>query len=223
MDIDKLRRLNSHIEINDISSESFEKYGKIILGYDFSQVVNYMEERTQIPEEGNVYVASVEEMENCHIKRELQEIFYGDMPIQMGYCNGMNSTLNGLEYHKSSEINVAVSDMILLLGCIQDIRENKYESSKVEAFYIPRGSVIEIYATTLHFAPCKLLQEGFKCIVILPRGTNLEISKPQKKTMEGDLLFMKNKWLIVHSSRKILIDKGAHVGILGGNTEIKIR
>jgi hypothetical protein len=222
MDIEKLRTLNSHIEIKHMNSEAFKKYGKIIVEYDFSEIINYMEERTEIPRDGNVYVASVADMESLNIKKDIEEFFYGEMAIQIGYCNGMNSTLNGLEYHKSSEINVAVTDIILLLGSIQDISENKYESSKVEAFYIPRGASVEIYGTTLHFAPCKLSEEGFKCVVILPKGTNLEISKEGKKTKEGELLFMKNKWLIVHPSRKVLVDKGGYVGILGENIEIKI-
>lgn len=222
MDIEALRILNSHIEIKDMTCQEFNKYGKIIVEYDFNKIINYMEEKTEVPQEGNVYVASVEAMEVCDVKKELQEVFYGEMPIQIGYCNGMNSSLNALEYHKSSEINVAVTDMILLLGCIQDISENKYEALKVEAFYIPRGASIEIYGTTLHFAPCKLSEEGFKCVVILPKGTNSELSKQGKRTKEGELLFMKSKWLIVHPSRKAMVDKGAHVGILGENIGIKI-
>ena len=46
------------------------------------------------------------------------------MPIQIGYCNGPNSTLNGLEYHKSSEINIAITDMVLLLGKVQEVENN---------------------------------------------------------------------------------------------------
>lgn len=223
MDIKTLRRLNSHIEIKDLNSEAFKKYGKIILGYDFSEIIKYMEEKTEIPLEGNAYVASVEDMETLKVNKELEEVFFGEMPIEIGYCNGKNSTLNGFEYHKSSEINVAVTDMILLLGCLQDIHENKYESSKVEAFYIPKGTTIEMYETTLHYSPCKVSEEGFKCVVILPRGTNLAISKRNKKTAEGELLFMKNKWLIVHPSRKAQIANGAYAGIIGENIEIKIK
>ena len=43
---------------------------------------------------------------------------FGEMEIQIGYCNGHNSMLNALEYHKSSEINVAATDAVLLLGSI---------------------------------------------------------------------------------------------------------
>ena len=39
---------------------------------------------------------------------ELQKKGYGELPIQIGYCNGKNYKLNALEYHRSSEIDVAV-------------------------------------------------------------------------------------------------------------------
>ena len=68
---------------------------------------------------------------------------------------GDNHKLNGLEYHRSSEINIAVTDMILLLGSQQDVGTDfTYDTSKVEAFYVPAGTVVEMYATTLHYAPC---------------------------------------------------------------------
>ena len=54
--------------------------------------------------------------------------------IQIGYCNGSNVKLNALEYHRSSEIDIAVTDLILLLGCQQDIKEDTYDTALVEAF-----------------------------------------------------------------------------------------
>lgn len=223
MSLEKLKGLNSHIEIKNIDSGEFNKYGRIIDEFDFTNLIKYMERNTKIPEEGNLYRASVIDMERDGIRDKLAQIFYGEMPIQIGFCNGKNSTLNGMEYHKGSEINVAVTDMILLLGRVQDIEDNTYESHKVEAFFIPRGAAIEIYQTTLHFAPCKTRREGFKCIVILPRETNTPLNNQREALgKEGELLFMRNKWLLVHQSRKLLIDKGAHVGILGDNIEIRI-
>ena len=42
-------------------------------------------------------------------------------PAVIGYCNGHNSLLNAVEYHRSSEVNVAATDLILLIGMQQDI------------------------------------------------------------------------------------------------------
>ncbi|MEH7071381.1 DUF4867 family protein, partial [Priestia megaterium] len=163
----------------------------------------------------------VTEMENTIIKNQLQEALYGEMSIQIGYCNGPNSTLNGLEYHKSSEINIAITDMVLLLGKVQEVENNVFHSNDVIAFFVPKGTAVELYSTTLHFAPCKVNNEGFKTIVILPKGTNDPLSTNiQKRTKEDELLFMKNKWLIAHPEREQLINKGAHPGIKGENIKV---
>ena len=102
---------------------------------------------------------------------DLKMRVYGELPIQIGYCNGHNSKLNALEYHRSSEVNVAVTDIILLLGSEQDIAPDfTYDTSKVEAFLVPAGTGIEVYGTTLHYAPCGVDGNGFKAVVVLPTG-----------------------------------------------------
>lgn len=215
-----MKDLNKHVPFYHIEDSKFKPYGKAVNEYDFSELETYMDSLT-IPQDQNVYVASVTAMENTIIKSQLQEGFYGDMPIQIGYCNGPNSTLNGLEYHKSSEINIAITDMVLLLGKVQDVEDNFFNSNDVIAFFIPKGTAVELYSTTLHFAPCKVNNEGFKTIVILPKGTNDPLlSNIQKRTKEDELLFMKNKWLIAHPEREQLINKGAHPGIKGENIKV---
>lgn len=222
MNLEELAKFNKHIEIKDLRHKSFLKYGKIIEGYNFDELIQYMDKETFIPTEGNIYVASVSQMENTKVKERLENEFYGEMPIEIGYCNGRNSTLNGLEYHKGSEINVAVTDLVLLLGELGDIEENKYNSKKVEAFYISKGTAIQIYETTLHFGPCKTCEEGFKCIVVLPKGTNEPLKNDRSKYTDK-LLFARNKWLLAHPERKPLIEKGAYGGIVGENIAINVK
>jgi len=215
-----MKDLNKHIPFYHIEDSKFKHYGKVINEYDFNELETYMDSLT-IPQDQNVYAASVTEMENTIIKNQLQEAFYGEMSIQIGYCNGPNSTLNGLEYHKSSEINIAITDMVLLLGKVQEVENNVFHSNDVIAFFVPKGTAVELYSTTLHFAPCKVNNEGFKTIVILPKGTNDPLSTNiQKRTKEDELLFMKNKWLIAHPEREQLINKGAHPGIKGENIKV---
>jgi hypothetical protein len=215
-----LKEKNGNIHLFDINSHAFRPYGRLISGYDFSSLINYMVS-TGIPEEGNVYVASDPEMEQYEIKSLLESHFYGGMEIEIGYCNGRNSSLNGLEYHKGSEINVAVTDFVLLLGKVQDIEEQQYSVDHLEAFYVPKGTVLEMYGTTLHFSPCKVTDNGFKCIVILPKGTNTPIEKRDPVSAEDEFLFMKNKWLLAHPERTVLIERGAFPGITGPNIEVK--
>ncbi|MFD1068073.1 DUF4867 family protein [Oceanobacillus locisalsi] len=219
--LEKLQENNPNQTIHPITAEAFEKYGRVLSGFDWGDWQKTME-GIDIPQDGNRYVASEASLENASLKTEMEETLYGGMEIQAGYCNGPNSQLNGLEYHKSSEINIAVTDLMLILGHTGDIRDNNYNAENVDIFFLPEGTMIEIYQTTLHFAPCKVHEEGFKCIVVLPKGTNEPISfeKPVI-TEEDELLFMKNKWLLAHPERIPLISKGAHPGIIGENMKLE--
>ena len=218
--LEVLKNLNK-IPIYSVNDTKFNLYGRVVNGYDYSELNLFMEKKSIMPIEGNVYFPSIEEMENTKIYKQLKNNFYGGMDIEIGYCNGMNSTLNGLEFHKGSEINFAVTDFVLILGHSWDIKENKYNVNNVEVFYVKKGEAIEMYDTTLHLSPCKVSDEGFKGVVILPRGTNTELEEKFEVVEDRDrLLLMKNKWVIAHPERKPLIDKGAFPGIIGENLEI---
>ena len=170
---------------------------------DFKELIEEMK-KTPCPEDV-VYVASVPELEALPVFYELVERTYGEMPVQIGYCNGKNKLLNALEYHRSSEIDVAVSDLVLMLGKRADITEDfQYDSANVEAFLVPAGTAVEVFADTLHYAPCNTEESGFRMVVILPKGTNLDLMKKHENaTDEEKLLFGTNKWVIAHPDAKI--------------------
>ena len=144
------------------------------------------------------------------------------MPIQIGYCNGKNTTYNGFEYHKGSEINIAVTDFMLVLGHVWQIKDNCFTVGDEKVFFVPKGTAIEMYQTTLHLSPCRTSSAGYRDIVILPRGTNTPLeSKIENPTGENRLLLMKNKWVISHPDREPLIKQGAYPGLIGENKELK--
>lgn len=219
--LEHLNRVND-VKIFSVFDEEFKTYGNIVSGIDFSELISYMEEHTDIPESGNVYVASVEAMEALAVKENLRKFMYGGMPIQIGYCNGRNSTYNGFEYHKGSEINIAVTDFMLVLGHTWLIKDNTYRIEDARVFFVPKGTAIEMFQTTLHLSPCKVCDEGFKGIVVLPEGTNTPLEeRPADPSGEDVLLLQKNKWVIAHPDREPLIKQGAHPGLLGENKELK--
>ncbi|MDR1096548.1 MAG: DUF4867 family protein [Tannerella sp.] len=221
MNREELIKLNPGLNIRELDPEPFREYGKIITDYDFTGLIAWMDRETSIPEEGNIYKSSVPELEQVDVKEQLEKGFYGEMPIQIGYCNGHNSTLNGLEYHIGSEINIAVTDLILMLGKLQDVADGQCDAENVDIFFIPKGVAVQLYETTLHFAPCKTTADGFKCIVVLPRGTNEPLEND--KAVYGDrYLFARNKWLLAHPGRKALMEKNAWPGITGSNLKINI-
>lgn len=201
------------MKIYSVSDPEFRPYGKVLTGYDTSALVAAMQ-TVPMPERGTVYEPAIEALETCGIFDAMQNRAYGGLPIQIGMCWGYNTKLNCLEYHRDSEINIAVTDLILLIGAEQDIVGGKYDTAKVEAFLVPQGTVIEVYATTLHYAPCNANEGGFKCVVVLPKGTNTAIEKRAAKTPEDEMLFARNKWLLVHPEAAA---PGQYVGLVGEN------
>ena len=206
--------------IKKVTDSDFKKYGQVLKNYDCSEIIEKMKSNTPLPSDV-IYEPSIKELEDLQIAEELRKREFGELPIQIGYCNGNNYILNAVEYHRSSEINIAVTDLILLIGCQQDIEDDfSYDTSKIEAFMVPAGTIIEVYATTLHYAPCNANEDGFKCVVVLPRDTNLPLENGAYKTGEDALLFARNKWLIGHKDTD-LGEQGAFIGLVGENISIK--
>ena len=204
--------------IKKVTDIAFKKYGQVLKNYDCSEIIEKMKS-TPLPSDV-IYEPSIKELEELKIAEELRKREFGELPIQIGYCNGNNYILNAVEYHRSSEINIAVTDLILLIGSQQDIEDNySYDTSKIEAFLVPAGTAIEVYATTLHYAPCNVNEDGFKCVVVLPRDTNLPLENSVEKTGEDALLFARNKWLIGHKDTD-LGEQGAFIGLVGENIHL---
>lgn len=222
------------MKILKVTDPAFRKYGRIVDNVDFTGLV---EELKKTPCPGDVvYEPSVAQLEALPVLEELSRVVYGEMPIQIGYCNGHNTMLNALEYHRDSEINVAATDAVLMLGLLTDVEaDHTYDTSKVEAFLVPAGTAVEIYATTLHYAPCHTEGNGFRVAIVLPRGTNyplkgkhVKVSEAAAGCTEGGaaeavkgicnedaMLTAVNKWLIGHVEGGL--DEGSFLGLKGKN------
>lgn len=208
------------MKIQSVFDKAFATYGKVVEGYDFSDLLSTLEANSEKPADSVIYVPSVDVLEATDVFVELRDNCYGGMPIQIGYCNGTNTKLNCFEYHRDSEIDIAADDVILLVGRQQDIINGQIDSSKTEAFLCPKGTAVELYATTLHYAPCSAKKgEGFRVIIVLPKGTNEKMPNITPKNDEDKCLWALNKWLVAHKDTSEAKD-GAHVGITGENVDI---
>lgn len=204
------------MKIQSVFDAAFAPYGKVIKGIDTKELAEAME-KTPCPDGGTVYVASDPALEALPVFGVLADQIYGGMPIEIGYCNGDNHVMNCLEYHRDSEVNLACTDLILLLGKEGDIDFEKYEydTAKVEAFLAPKGTLIEVYGTSLHYAPINAGGK-FRCVVVLPRGTNLELKFKPDPAGESRLLTATNKWLLPHKDSPEA-KAGAVVALTGEN------
>lgn len=209
------------MEIISVFDEAFRPYGQVLERYDFTELFEALRQ-TEVPDRGIFYVTSVPELEACSVSDELKERGFGGMPVQLGYCNGRNDVLNCLEYHKSSEFNIAKDDIVLLLGLQSEINDGMYDTSKVRAFYISAGTGVELYATTLHYAPCGYRGNSFQVVCVLPRGTN--VGRPENcesGTVEEKMCLGTNKWLLAHPESDEA-KGGAYAGLTGENIKYSI-
>lgn len=217
----RLRAANPKLNIKHISDPAFNRYGRYLPQYDASEMI--ARTKAILPQTDRVvYQTSVPALEepsalNTAIIREV----FGGMDVQVGWCYGKNNALNGIEYHRGSEVNVCVTDAIFLVGHVQDVEfgeEIRYDTSKVEAFYAPAGSVVEFSPWNMHLAPINVYaNEPFCTLVYLLRGTNERLTFEVPQTGENRLLRAVNKWLMAHPSVERMVQFGVYPGLVGEN------
>jgi len=210
---DQLKKANPQLPLFSLDAPEFREYGGYHRGHGYPDLAEAALKHFPF-REGTSYTASSPELEATEGFSQIQSRLYAELPLQAGLCWGENTRLNGMEYHKSSEIIVAVTEMVLLLGRLQDVTEAGWPSEKSLGFYVPAGAVLELYATTLHLAPCRAGAAPFYAVIILPRGTNT----PLEGKPEG-YLWMKNKWLLAHPEGPAAA-RGACLGVTGVNRQV---
>ena len=207
------------MKIYSVNEPAFAPYGKVLPGYDTHELMKTLETSTPMPD-GVEYVPSLPALEALPIAGQLSTNAYGGMPVQLGFCNGRNTRLNCLEYHRDSEINCGTEDFILLVARVDDMVDGQLDTAKVKAFRAPAGAMVEVYATTLHYAPCSAERgAGFKVLIVLPRGTNGPKPDIAPVNTEDRTLWGCNKWLLAHPDSDEAA-QGAYVGLTGANIDI---
>ena len=208
------------MRIYSVYDPEFKPYGRVVEGAeDISAEILPVLQTTPLPD--NVeYTAEYPPLQALPAAKLVSANLYGGMPVQLGWCNGHNSRLNCLEYHRDSEFNLGTEDFILLLAKQHQIENGVLDTGCVKAFSVPAGVMVECYATTLHYAPCHACsQKGFKVLIALPRGTNRAMPDITAVSREDRMLFACNKWLLAHPT-SIEASQGAYVGLKGDNIDI---
>ncbi|WP_270913253.1 DUF4867 family protein [Allofournierella sp. CML151] len=207
--------------IYPVTSPEFARYGRVISGYEgeCAAITGALNAHTPLPE-ATGYVPEEPALQQLPQAQVLGGSLYGGMPVQFGWCNGHNTRLNCLEYHRDSEFNLGTEDFILLLAKQEEIENDQLDTARVKAFRVPAGVLVEVYATTLHYAPCHTdPAKGFRVMVALPKGTNTD--KPELPVQGGDdaWLWACNKWLLAHPDSDEA-RQGAAAALVGENIDI---
>ena len=204
--------------IYPVSDKAFAPYGRIVTGYDVQPILDALE-KTPCPD-NVLYVPKEDLLHAAQGADALGDALYGGMPFQLGFCNGHNTKLNCLEYHRDSEFNLGCEDFILLIAKQDEMQDGVLDTSCVKAFRVPKGVLVEVYATTLHYAPCHADPEkGFRVLVALPLGTNTDYRPGLNDNVLDAQLWARNKWLIAHPE-SAEAGEGAKIGLTGENIDI---
>lgn len=207
------------MKILPVTDAAFKPYGRVVEGYDVSGILEALKKAPVT--DGVTYVPKDESIHAAPGAEEMGAMLFGGMPFQLGFCSGRNTKLNCLEYHRDSEFNLGVQDFILLLAKQEEIENGVLDTGKVKAFLAPAGTLIECYATTLHYAPCHTNQEtGFQMLVALPLNTNTPFPAGKGKNKMDQMLWARNKWLICHPEAAEA-QAGAVIGLQGENIDVK--
>ena len=207
------------MNILSVFDKEFAPYGRVVTDVDTTGMLKALAE-TPVTD-GVVYVACEPSLMASEGSELLGDTLFGGMPYQFGFCNGHNTKLNCLEYHRDSEFNLGCDDFILLLATMADIEDGVLDTAKVKAFRCPKGTLIEVYATSLHYAPCHADAEaGFRVLIALPEKTNTDY-KPMKASADkaDKLIWARNKWLLAHAESSEAA-QGAVVALTGVNIDI---
>ena len=206
------------MKIYSVSDAEFLPYGRIVEGAGVRDLMDALK-KMPVPE-GVEYVPSEPTLEKLPGAKAFAESLYGGMPAQIGLCSGRNTRLNCMEYHRDSEFNLGADDFVLLVAKQHEIEDSVLDTAKVKAFLAPAGTLVEVYATTLHYAPCHAdPAKGFRVMVALPLGTNTDKSGSIPQIAEDKLLWARNKWLLAHPD-SAEAGQGAWIGLKGENIDI---
>ncbi len=208
------------MKIIPVCDPAFKPYGRIVEGYPTAGLLDALEKSTPCPE-NTVYFPRVQALHDAADAASIGDALFGGMPYQFGCCNGHNTKLNCLEYHRDSEFNLGTEDFILLLAKMDDIENDVLDTAKVKAFFVPKGVMVEVYATTLHYAPCHNdPAKGFRVLVGLPAETNTDYRPGTGGNVLDKTLWARNKWLLAHPDSSEA-SKGAYKGLTGVNLDIQ--
>ena len=168
------------MHIYSVNDPEFKSYGNVWddVPSELTSPVLEALSATPIPE-GSKYVASAPELEGVKDADKLGFLMFGGRPFQLGWCNGHNTQLNCLEYHRASEFNLGARDFILLVAHRWEIEDGKLDTACVKAFRVPAGTVVDSYCywkadkwVLCHADSPKAAEGGYVGLI----GKNLDIA-----------------------------------------------
>ncbi len=217
----KLREANPDKVIYTLEDAEFVSYGAVHPHIRIPKMRAYLYKNREVPD-GEYYEPCADDLMQMEEAVFFKEFAFGETACQIGYYSGFGGRLNALEYHKCSEVLVEFEPAVLIVGHIWDIKDQKLDSADLKLFYVPADTCVELYASTLHFAPCMATRAGVRQVVCQSAGTNTDLEHPERLTDDGEnrLLYQKNKWVLIHPEAEADFTERAVNGICGENISV---
>lgn len=211
--LEEFRKANPQYKILSVDDSAFNQFG-VVYHYDVSDVEKVMNQY-KIPAKGSNYIASIPDLEATDTIKKIKRDIYADMPVDAGVTIGHSDNFTAFEYHQCSETNIMLNDVVMVLAKRQTLEEhgNIDPNREAKMFYVPKGTVIELYNDSLHYAPIQVTKAGYKVIVVVIHGTNSLLPKDVKSA--NPRVVKKGKFQVVHASRKDKIAQGYQVALIG--------
>lgn len=166
------------------------------------------------------YVAEDAALQELPAAVEVSEHLFGGMPCQLGWCNGHNTYLNCLEYHRDSEFNLGTEAFILLLAKQDEMENGVLDTAKVRAF--PRAGGRADRGLRHHAALLPLPRgprEGLPRDGGAARGHQHRLPPPRRAQPAGPPALGAQQVVIAHPDSAPAA-KGAVIGLTGENIDI---
>ena len=218
----KLNELNPDIDMLSIDDTSFFRYGRV---HHDTPVDALLASLDAIAGNGAGVQRSVNGQIGAgpaELAATLREVF-GSTELQVETVQGKNRRLDALEYHKCVEVVAAGTDMVVLMGLVCDIAwpAGTFDVSRTRAFYVPRGTVYEIFPWCLHGTPIHVhAAMGFRCVVIQPKGAHAPMDFTPEPGGEGKLMQGRNTWLMAYAEVPGPSGTATHRGLKGRAIEL---
>ena len=214
--LDALKKINPELTIMSVEDPEFASYGCVHRTVKLPEMKKFLYgvDRT----EAECYVPSEPALESLDEAKQFTEDMFGQVPCQIGWYYGSGHKLNAVEYHKCSEILYEYEPCVVIVGHLWDIRNDELDAKDMKLFFVPADTCVELYATTLHYAPVMAGKACVMQIVAQSKGTNTPLLTPAEgNEPENRYLLQRNKWVLCHPEAKEDLGPAAFVGIKGEN------
>lgn len=211
------------MHIYSVNDPEFKSYGNVWddVPSELTSPVLEALSATPIPE-GSKYVASAPELEGVKDADKLGFLMFGGRPSSSAGATATTHASTAWSITAPASLTWAPAT----LSCSWRIAGRSRTASSTprasRRSACRRGTVVEVFNTTLHYTPCMVDDGGFQVMVALPAGTNgprPEAAADVPAVGDSYCYWKADKWVLCHADSPKAAE-GGYVSLFGKNLDI---